>query len=209
MKKLQFLFIFLLLFIFVIKTQSTTWVVNVQNYSFSPASISVTVGDTIKWQWLSGSHTTTSTTIPNGAATWDAPLNSSSSTFFYRITVPGTYNYKCTPHELMGMVGSFTASPIGIKQIGNILPKDYQLEQNYPNPFNPSTTIKFDVPIASFIKLIIFDVTGSEIETPVNEQLNAGSYEVNFDASKLSSGVYYYKLAANDYTETKKMILLK
>jgi plastocyanin len=90
---------------------ATKHVVNVQNFSFTPASIpNVQLGDTIRWVWLSGSHTTTSTTIPSGAATWDSPLNSSNTSFEYKVVVAGTFNYKCTPHASMGMTGSFSTA---------------------------------------------------------------------------------------------------
>lgn len=77
--------------------------------SFVPSTgVTIELGDTIKWEWDNGSHTTTSTTIPAGATAWDEPINSGSTTFIYVPSVAGTYNYKCTPHQAMGMVGSFT-----------------------------------------------------------------------------------------------------
>lgn len=93
------------------KLSATKHVINVQNYTFSPSDLSgVIVGDTIRWVWVSGSHTTTSTTIPVGAATWNSPISSTVTSFEYKVTLPGTYNYKCTPHANMGMVGTFTAT---------------------------------------------------------------------------------------------------
>lgn len=86
---------------------------------------------------------------------------------------------------------------------------DYQLEQNYPNPFNPSTTIKFSLPVSSFVTLKIFDSLGSEISTLVSEKLIAGTHKIDWDASNLTSGIYFYRLAANDFVNTKKLILLK
>lgn len=92
---------------------ATKWFVNVQNYSFSPSNLpNVTVGDTVRWVWINGSHTTTSTTIPAGAASWDHPINSSNTFYEYHVTIAGSYNYKCTPHQGMGMVGSFTATAL-------------------------------------------------------------------------------------------------
>lgn len=82
----------------------------VGNYFFNPANLNVTVGDTVKWVWQSGSHTTTSSVIPAGAATWDELITSSATTYSYKVTVAGTYDYVCTPHVAMGMVASFTAS---------------------------------------------------------------------------------------------------
>ncbi len=85
----------------------------------------------------------------------------------------------------------------------------YSLEQNYPNPFNPMTNVKFQMPNTAFVKLIVFDILGREVSALVNEQLNAGTYEVQWDASAYPSGIYFYKLTAGEYSETKKMILIK
>jgi photosystem II stability/assembly factor-like uncharacterized protein len=95
----------------------------------------------------------------------------------------------------------------------NIL-SDYKLYQNYPNPFNSTTKIKFEIKKGvrskkSGVKLIIYDITGKEIATLVNEQLNSGTYDVNFDGNKLPSGIYIYKLSIGDFVDTKKLILLK
>ncbi|MEO8512143.1 MAG: T9SS type A sorting domain-containing protein, partial [Ignavibacteria bacterium] len=89
------------------------------------------------------------------------------------------------------------------------IPNYYSLSQNYPNPFNPSTSIKFTMPQGDNVKLVIFDILGREVKTLVNEFRNAGSYEVNFDASSLSSGAYFYRLEAGEFTQTKKMLLVK
>jgi hypothetical protein len=86
---------------------------------------------------------------------------------------------------------------------------DYKLNQNYPNPFNPTTKISWQSPDAGYQTLKIYDVLGNEVATLVNEFRNAGSYEIDFDASKLSSGVYFYQLKAGEFIQTKKMILMK
>ena len=187
---------------------SNTWTVQVSNFVFTPNNLNITVGDTIKWQWVNGIHTTTSMTIPVGAATWDAPITSTNQTFFYRVTTAGNYHYKCTPH-FPGMEGDFNASPIGIVPIGGPVPQIYRLSQNYPNPFNPVTNIKVEIPKSSFVKLTVYNLLGGEVEVLVNQNLNAGSYSVDWDASKYSSGIYIYKLEAADFTNTKKMILIK
>lgn len=85
----------------------------------------------------------------------------------------------------------------------------YHLEQNYPNPFNPSTLINFTLPASGFVKLKVFNSIGKEVETLVNGNLSSGSYSVNFNASNLSGGVYFYKLETANFSETKKMILVK
>ncbi len=92
---------------------------------------------------------------------------------------------------------------------GNFIISDYILEQNYPNPFNPITTIKYQIPELNFVTLKIFDVLGNEIAILVNEEKPTGSYEVGFNASTLPSGIYFYRLQAGSFVETKKMVLLR
>jgi hypothetical protein len=87
--------------------------------------------------------------------------------------------------------------------------KEFRLYQNYPNPFNPSTIIKFDIPVNSFVTLKVYDILGNEIETLINEEKMTGSHEVQFDAGGLSSGIYFYTITAGNFRSSKKIILLK
>jgi len=89
------------------------------------------------------------------------------------------------------------------------VPSNYLLYQNYPNPFNPNTTIKYQIPDLSFVTLKIYDVLGNEIITLVNKETQAGSYEIDFNAKDLPSGIYFYKLQAGNIVETKQMVLMK
>jgi hypothetical protein len=98
---------------------------------------------------------------------------------------------------------------IGVKKIGNEVPKVFSLHQNYPNPFNPVTVISFDVPKNSNVSVNVYDINGKFVGTVINEDLKAGSYQYAYDASKLASGVYFYKLTAGSFVDTKKMILVK
>ncbi|RPI73912.1 MAG: T9SS C-terminal target domain-containing protein [Ignavibacteriales bacterium] len=86
---------------------------------------------------------------------------------------------------------------------------DYKLSQNYPNPFNPVTVISYQVPVKGFITLKVYDIIGREVQTLVNEEKAAGKYEIHFDASSLSSGVYFYKILSENYSDIKKMVFLK
>ena len=112
---------------------------------------------------------------------------------------------------------ALTISPIGINIISTEIPDKYALLPNYPNPFNPITKIKFDIPLTRgvsegrgvFTKILIFDLSGREITTLVNEQLKPGSYEVDWDGTGFASGVYFYSLITNEFTETKRMVLVK
>jgi serine protease AprX len=99
--------------------------------------------------------------------------------------------------------------PIGIKSNSNEIPAVFRLYNNYPNPFNPVTRIRFDIPEPSFTKLIVFDILGREITSLVEQELKPGTYGVEWDASNYPSGVYFYKLISRDFTETKKMVLVK
>jgi len=99
-------------------------------------------------------------------------------------------------------------STIGVDPFGEI-PLKYKLSQNYPNPFNPVTNIEFDIPKYNSVKLEIYDISGKKIEELVNQNLNAGHYQVQWDASKYASGAYIYKLLTPDYSSTAKMILIK
>lgn len=96
-----------------------------------------------------------------------------------------------------------------IEQIGNEIPSNYELKQNYPNPFNPSTIIDFSIPESGLVTLIVFNTLGQEVAELINDVKSAGSYEVLFEASNLSSGLYIYQIHTNNFSATKKMLLLK
>lgn len=111
---------------------------------------------------------------------------------------------------------------IGIQQIGNEIPKEFELKQNYPNPFNPVTKIRFATPLnppfdkggnvrstGGFTFLSVYDILGREVATLVNEQLQPGVYEVNFDGTNLPSGIYFYVIRSGNFTDSKKMLMIK
>ena len=103
--------------------------------------------------------------------------------------------------------GDTTLTDVGDEN--NSIPTVYRLEHNYPNPFNPTTKISWQSPSAGHQTLKVYDVLGNEVITLVDEYRNTGSYELDFDASNLSSGVYFYQLKAGDFISTQKMILIK
>ncbi|MBU0580996.1 MAG: T9SS type A sorting domain-containing protein, partial [Candidatus Margulisbacteria bacterium] len=119
---------------------------------------------------------------------------------------PDGYLYAAT------RIGVYKSTSSVITSVDNNIsftPAYISLGQNYPNPFNPTTTIKYSIPKNDFVNLTIYDILGKAIKTLVNEEKPAGGYEVNFDASNLSSGVYLYKLQTGSYTQVKKLMLLK
>ena len=98
---------------------------------------------------------------------------------------------------------------IGVEPISSTVPKSFRLHQNYPNPFNPKTKIKIEIAKWGDVKLIVYDILGREVAKLVNEKLKPGTYEVTFDGSNYASGVYFYKLISDDFSEIKKMLLIK
>lgn len=124
----------------------------------------------------------------------------------YRVYCKNTFGN--SPYSNVASDTTFTVT--GITHGSNV-PDKYNLYNNYPNPFNPSTKIKFDIPgnNISNAKLIVFDASGREVSTLVNTSLAPGSYEFEFNASRLTSGVYFYRLITNNFVDTKKMVLIK
>ena len=106
--------------------------------------------------------------------------------------------------------GSFCGTPTDVEsEISEAIPTEFALRQNYPNPFNPSTKISWQTPISGYQTLKVYDVLGNEVASLVNGEKPAGIYEISFNASQLSSGVYFYKLQLGSFIETKKMTLIK
>lgn len=104
---------------------------------------------------------------------------------------------------------SFHTIIADINKIGTSAPNKYGLFQNYPNPFNPATTIKFQVPKTGFVSLKVFDALGKEVQTLIDQNVSAGFYETKFNAENLSSGIYFYKLVTDKFTDVKKMVVVK
>lgn len=109
----------------------------------------------------------------------------------------------------LGTVVEYDNPLVNVTQTSTGVPEKFILSQNFPNPFNPSTKINYELPISNYVTLKIFDMMGREVYELVNANQNAGSYSVMFNASNLSSGIYYYKLSAGEFVETKKMLLVK
>jgi len=124
--------------------------------------------------------------------------------------------YYWSVQAIDGAMAGSVFSQEGMFTIGSVLssenespPNEFKLEQNYPNPFNPSTKIKFSLPNESFVSLKVYDVLGKKVTTLINKEKSAGFYEVSFNGANLTSGVYFYKIEAAKFVQTKKMILIK
>jgi hypothetical protein len=141
------------------------------------------------------------------ATFWELSLNIGIVKYIYEdrflYLIPDTYEliYAKIDNKEYGVLQSVP--------ITEEIPIKYTLYQNYPNPFNPSTTIEYSIPKLSFVTLKVFDMLGREIKALVEEEKQIGNYKVELDASNLTSGVYYYRFQAGNYSEVKKMILMK
>jgi hypothetical protein len=118
-------------------------------------------------------------------------------------------NILAIPNYYSNSVDFVTTTPVDVDELYGQIPLTVAMSQNYPNPFNPTTKIRYSIPQSSKVLIKIFDVLSNEIETLVNEEKQAGTYEINWYAEGLPSGVYFYRLQAGSFVETKKMLLMK
>jgi hypothetical protein len=107
------------------------------------------------------------------------------------------------------IIVSLKRTSVGIQQISELIPDKFALYHNYPNPFNPTTNIKFDVPELSNVRISIYDISGKEVATLVNNQMNPGSYTADWNATNFASGIYFYRMTTDKFIETRKMMLIK
>ena len=105
--------------------------------------------------------------------------------------------------------GTFCSGSIIINTISTEIPDKFDIQQNYPNPFNSVTVIKYQLPKSVYVTLVVYDGLGREVDVMLAGKQNPGYYEATFDGSQLSSGIYFYKITAGDFTDTKKLLLIK
>jgi hypothetical protein len=139
---------------------------------------------------------------------WTSPVLPSGDHVF-KVRVTGTKNTSSTNSWVVPDRVDFRQSGTTTVQRSSYPERDYFLRQNFPNPFNPTTVISYRLPVAAQVTLRIYDVLGKEIETLVNSHQNAGDYSVTLDAAHLSSGIYYYRLQTEGFTQTKHLVLIK
>lgn len=191
---------------------STTHTITNSGFTFSPDTITINKGDTVNFV-LGSIHSAREVS----QATWQANGTTSNGGFDLPLgggtvvlTQAGIHYYVCVPHASIGMKGTITVNSANdVKTIRGTIPDNFILMQNYPNPFNPTTTISFDIPLRSFVSLKVFDMLGREVSTIISGELGAGTYTWQWDAANMPSGIYFYRLQAGTYGQTKKFILLK
>lgn len=146
-------------------------------------------------------------TSTDGGSTWTQQY-SGTTAILYGIHFRDANN-GCAVGEGGVIITTTNGGSVFVNQIGSEVPEKYSLSQNFPNPFNPKTIIKFRIKDTKFVSLKVYDMLGKEISTMVSEKLKAGEYQTEFNGSNLNSGVYFYKLSTDNYTETRKMLLVK
>ncbi len=208
------------------KWDGTNWITLGNGVSGSGTVYSSAIAFNGTDMFVGGLFTTAGTVSANHIAKWDGNwmalgngvggfLN---STVILALATNGTNLYAGGSFTTAGRIAanniaryscSSTTTSVDDDHSTNILPQDFKLEQNYPNPFNPSSTIRYHIPKASYVKITVYDILGREIKVLVNEMKNPGQHEVVFNSKGLASGVYIYTIITSDYTLSKKMILLK
>lgn len=173
--------------------------VNVAIGAFTPANFAAKVGDTVRWVWVSGDHTTTSSVIPAGAASWDRIMNAANTIYMYKITVPGTYSYVCTPHASMGMVASFTATnPATVPPVN----ANGQMVFALPNPAAGLLKVYLSDPAAP-VCIILTDMGGRE----VLRKEYTGERELSIDISGIANALYVMHAIQNNTVISEKLII--
>lgn len=182
---------------FIATSFAATYTISVANYAFTPATITgVHPGDTITWVWVSGTHTTTNGMIPSTAGGWDSPISPTVPSFSYVVpSEAGVYNYKCTPHESMGMVGSFTVEfPSGVP---GIAPLQFSM---YPNPASNTVTLQFAQQAA--VTITIADLAGRTVK-----QVQGAGASMSVDIAQLTTGIYFVTAAQNGAVSRKELVI--
>jgi hypothetical protein len=124
--------------------------------------------------------------------------------YWWRVNAKNSYG--TSPFSAVWKTGTFL---VGIQQIGTDIPKEFRLFNNYPNPFNPATNIRLAIPVKGDISFSVYDITGKGILVLDKKMVNPGTYEIRFDGSNCSSGIYFYRLVSGNFSAAKKMVLIK
>jgi plastocyanin len=198
-------------------TDATIHQISVANFAFTPPTVNAVLGDTLRWVWVSGTHTATSgdpsTCTPDGI--FNGPLDSAHHTFDYVATQVGTIPYYCFFHCAMGMNGSIIVSqPTAVPEAPPAESASARWLAASPNPFLSTTTVRLRLPQPAAIRVEIFDVAGRSIQVLADRLLDAGTHELAWDArtargGAAPGGVYYARLLSQERTESVRLLLLR
>lgn len=183
---------------------ATMYQVSIVDFTFLPHGLHIAVGDTVEWTNHDGvPHSSTSDT-----GIWDSGLLSMNDTYMYTFSGAGTFPYHCSVHTSMrDTIVVSEQTSIGDQSVS--IPDQLKLAQNYPNPFNARTEISYSLAQASHVKVTIYNLLGQQVVTLVDQNQAAGEHRVNWDAANQPTGVYFYRLQAGDFSQSRRMVLLK
>jgi plastocyanin len=187
------------LILFSLRAKAAIHMVSVADFTFSPPSMNVNVGDTVQWMWASGTHTTTSTSIPSGAPSWNSNINSVTTFFSYIVTQPGIYNYVCTIHP--GMSGSFTASLVGISENTGVSAFNWFFSDTR------QITISLNLPKPAALNIRLYDIVGSEATILASLPNVHGTYKSTFSLALIAKGVYLLEVSADQKKTVQRIIV--
>ena len=194
-----------------------THTVNQVGTSFSPANLTIQVGDTVRWVWSTAAHTVTSGTgaaDPDVAILFDSPLNSFSPQFEFQFNAAGSVPYFCRPHELLDMKGTIVVEDVATSSPpGNLAA--LQVHGVNPNPFNPRTSVSFTLGKSSPVTIMVFDMRGRLVRELLDgEQMEGGDQDVvwnglNDDGAAVASGVYFFRVQAREFRQIVRGVLVR
>lgn len=183
--------------------------VSIVEYSFTPTPVNAVAGDTVKWT-NDGLLTHTST---SDSGVWNSGFLGPGASYMRQFNTPGSFPYHCEIHTFM--LGTVIVSPTSVgDENSEAVPNSYSLNQNFPNPFNSSTRISFYLPKGGNIKLEVYNILGQKMRTLLEKAEEPGPKTISWDARddkglSVPTGIYFYRLTAKDFVDTKKMVYLK
>lgn len=190
----------------VLNSVAATVTVTVQSSTFAPADFTVNQGDTVVWTWgnNAGNHTTTSTTIPAGALAWDEQINHNATTFAYVPAIAGSYNYICSFHFSMGMVGHFTVN--GTSGIaGNLSSPGISLHAVSAN--GQRVIVKYEIPNAAAVDIKLLDMLGNEVKVLMSGSRQGGLNTEEFEVPGVQEGIYFILLETSMSREIRRVFV--
>ena len=181
---------------------ATVHVINQQGFTFSPDNLTILVGDTVRFRWNNGSHNTVSTIVPEGAATWNSPLNSGNQSYDYEITVAGNYEYRCTFHS--GQDGVFTASssPTSVTSV-----KPAISEMNVRMAAGGNLVIHMQNALGNRVTVTMLDITGREVTTLYQGAVASDDFTVRQDVAAFQRGIYFVRFQEGARVTTRKVLI--
>lgn len=198
----KILLIVVLAIVCVLPVSATIHVINQSGTTFSPADLTVSVGDTVRFQWNNGSHNTVSTSVPSGAASWNSPLNSGTTSYEYEVMVAGDYAYECTFHN--GQVGSFTA----IEVVNSVqVSRQAAVEMNVRTTSGGILLVHVLNASGDRSTITMLDITGREVATLYQGVIASDDYTIRQDVTAFQRGIYFVRFQEGGRVSTRKVLV--